>query len=118
MTRTFLLAGLVALVTAAASPAQSVRRFRTFPPEGVVMTGPQLLVPARIGGGYKVQPCQPLAKIPTFRELQSRPPKGVFRLDRQRRHERKKALKGRGFMSALRSVVADKVGDKIKERKR
>lgn len=103
--RTLLAAALV--LSAAGAARAQIQRFEVIPPEGVVLSGPQRLQPAQIGPRYKVVPVRPIAGLVPWDQLQAKPPQHVFRLDRQRRHERDKELGQRQGGTLLRGALTE-----------
>lgn len=97
----------LALAGATWVPAQGIQRIAAIPAEGLVLKGESTLEPARITGGYRILPMASSAKITPWKQLQSRPPKGTYRLDRQRRHERDKELGQRQGLTGLRGLATE-----------
>ena len=101
-----LLALGLGLVTSTPASAQ-VQRFPKIPEAGLILQGGTELQPVRIGTGYRLLPSGEQAVLTPWEQLQARPPKHVFRLDRQRRHERDKELGRRQGGSLLRGVLTE-----------
>jgi hypothetical protein len=99
--------GMLVLAGAASAPAQKIKRLSSLPAEGLVLRAKSTLERARLTAGYRILPIASPARITSWKQLQAKPPNGVWRLDRQRRHQRDKELGRRQGGSLLRGLATE-----------
>ncbi len=103
--RTFLILSL--FVFAGFSTPLKAQSSTTLPEGGWVLQAGQRVSVGPDGSSFVHSAAQGQAQITSFKDMFSRPPRGTFRLERNRQHYREKELKGRQLFTLGKGALTE-----------